>query len=181
MKIANTEIEGLKVVHLDIWKDDRGFFTERFNTQKFADAGLPTTFVQDNHSRSAPQVLRGLHYQLDPAQGKLVGALRGKIWDIAVDIRPQSSTFGRSIGLELSDTNGLLLWIPDGFAHGFCVIGDETADVVYKVTGLYNPKSEGGICWNDPDLAIRWPVFKPLVSERDQKLFTFKDFLRKTP
>jgi dTDP-4-dehydrorhamnose 3,5-epimerase len=176
MKVNPVEIEGLKVVELDIWKDNRGFFMERFNLNKFRDANLPTNFVQDNHSRSASKVLRGLHYQPQPAQGKLVGVLRGKIWDVAVDIRRESKTFGRHFSIELSDDNGRLLWVPPGFAHGFCVLGDEPADVLYKVTELYNPKTEAGIRWNDPDFAIQWPISEPIVSERDNKLPSFEYF-----
>src|SRR3954470_10400728 len=117
MKIESTNIEGLKVIQLDVWKDKRGFFIERFNMEKFQEMGLSEQFVQDNHSRSLPGVLRGLHFQSEPDQGKLVGVLRGKIWDVAVDIRPHSKTFGKSFGIELSDENAKLLWIPAGFAH----------------------------------------------------------------
>ena len=176
MKVSRLEIEGLKLIQLDIWKDNRGFFMERFNFDKFRDAELPTEFVQDNHSRSAPKVLRGLHYQPQPAQGKLVGVLRGRVWDVVVDIRRDSKTFGRNFGLELSDSNGLLLWIPPGFAHGFCVVGEEPADVLYKVTAPYNPKTEAGIQWNDPEFAVQWPIPDPIVSERDHQLPSFADF-----
>lgn len=179
MKIHSLEIEGLKVIELKVWRDARGFFTERFQEQKFKEAGLPTRFSQDNHSRSLPKVLRGLHFQLNPDQGKLVGALRGKIWDIAIDIRPQSKTFGKHFSLELSDENGLLIWIPGGFAHGFCVLGEEPADVLYKVDIPYDPKTEGGILWSDPDLHIQWPVKDPIISERDQQLPSFKNFREK--
>jgi dTDP-4-dehydrorhamnose 3,5-epimerase len=140
---------------------------ERCNLERFWELGLPTQFYQDNHSRSLPGVLRGLHYQRRPAQGKVVGVTRGRIWDVAVDLRTQSPTFGQSIGLELSDENGLALWIPPGFAHGFCVLGAEPADVFYKVDAPYNPAGEGGIRWNDADLAISWPMSDPIVSERD--------------
>lgn len=172
MRLVEIEpkIEGLKLIELKIHGDARGFFVERFQKQKFLDLGLPTEFVQDNHSRSAPGVLRGLHYQVSPPQGKLVGCLRGRIWDVAVDIRPGSETFGKWFGAELSDMNGRLLWVPTGFAHGFCVLGDEPADVFYKVDSLYNPASEGGIKWNDLDLAIEWPVKDPQISDRDRKL-----------
>jgi dTDP-4-dehydrorhamnose 3,5-epimerase len=118
-------------------------------------------------------VLRGLHFQDGPPQGKLVGVMRGRIWDVAVDIRPDSRTFGRSVGIELSDANGRLLWIPGGFAHGFCVLGNEPADLLYKVDTPYNPAREGGICWGDEDLAIRWPLDTPIVSSRDQALPRF--------
>src|SRR5437879_6863337 len=122
MKAIPLEISGLLLVELEVRGDARGFFVERYQQEKFRALGLPTRFVQDNHSRSAPGVLRGLHYQFDPPQGKLVGVTRGRIWDVAVDIRPASPFFGKSAGVELSDRNGRLLWIPPGFAHGFCVL-----------------------------------------------------------
>lgn len=180
MEITKLELPGLALVQLKLHGDSRGFFIERFREDVFAKAGLPSRFVQDNHSRSAPGVLRGLHYQVSPPQGKLVGVVHGKIWDVAVDIRPNSPTFGKHFGVELSDMNGRLLWIPAGFAHGFCVIGEEPADVLYKVDGLYNAATEGGIAWNDPTLAIQWPVANPTVSARDQKQTSFSDY-RKNP
>lgn len=176
MKVTHLELEGLVLIELVIHRDPRGFFTERFQLNRFRENGLPTNFVQDNHSRSVPGVLRGLHYQYDPAQGMLVGVTRGRIWDVAVDIRPDSATFGQSLGVELSDTNGRLLWIPPGFAHGFCVPGDEPADVLYKMESFYNPAGEGGIFWADPDLSIPWPASHPIVSARDQKLPSFADY-----
>jgi dTDP-4-dehydrorhamnose 3,5-epimerase len=121
-------------------------------------------------------VLRGLHYQTAPAQGKLVGVVRGRIWDVVVDIRPSSPTYGRHSAVELTDLNGRLLWIPAGFAHGFCVLGDEPADVLYKVDALYNPASEGGIRWDDPELGIAWPIERPVISARDQKLPSFAEY-----
>jgi len=173
MKVTRLGLEGLILVELVVHGDQRGFFVERFRSGAFEEHGLPTHFAQDNHSRSAPGVLRGLHYQYAPAQGKLVGATRGRIWDVAVDVRPDSPTFGRSVGMELSDLNGRLLWVPSGFAHGFCVLGDESADVLYKVDQPYNPKGEGGIAWDDPELAVAWPVRDPIVSERDRSLPSF--------
>lgn len=178
MKFTSLEIPGLVLVELKLHGDSRGFFVERFRQDAFSEAGLPSVFAQDNHSRSAPGILRGLHYQTDPAQGKLVGVIRGRIWDVAVDIRPESPTFGKHIGVELSDVNGRLLWLPAGFAHGFCVLGDEPADVLYKVDAPYNPASEGGILWNDPELAIQWPIQFPITSLRDQKLQTFAEYRR---
>ena len=136
MKVTPLDLPGLVLVELKIFGDVRGFFVERFQLQRFAEQGLPTQFIQDNHSRSGPKVLRGLHYQSQPAQGKLVGVIRGCIWDVVVDIRPESPTFGKHFGLEMSDMNGRMLWIPPGFAHGFCVLGDEPADVLYKVDAL---------------------------------------------
>ena len=180
-KVEWLPIEGLALVKREIYGDERGFFSERFKASEFAAAGLPTKFVQDNHSRSAPGVLRGLHYQYSPAQGKLVGVTRGRIWDVAVDIRADSPTFGQSYGVELSDMNGLVLWMPAGFAHGFCVMGDEPADVLYKVTEEYNPAAEDGIMWNDPDLAINWPLDTPELSTRDRNLKSFAEYQAHPP
>lgn len=181
MKFIPLEIDGLVLIELKLHGDPRGFFVERFHADRFAAAGLPTQFAQDNHSRSAPGVLRGLHYQHTPAQGKLVGCIRGRIWDVAVDVRPNSPTLGQSFGCELSDMNGKLLWIPPGFAHGFCVLGDEPADVLYKVTQPYNPAGEGGIKWDDADLAVPWPLKdlpggKPTISQRDQNGMAFASY-----
>ncbi|MBV9217228.1 MAG: dTDP-4-dehydrorhamnose 3,5-epimerase [Acidobacteria bacterium] len=176
MEVERAPIEGLKIVRLKLREDDRGFFVERFRSSTFAAEGLPGGFLQDNHSRSQPGVLRGLHYQHAPPQGKLVGVTRGRIWDVAVDIRPESATFGESFGLELNDNNGLLLWIPPGFAHGFCVLGDSPADVVYKATSEYNPASDEGILWSDPELAIDWPITSPSLSERDRSLQSFQQY-----
>lgn len=181
MKITPTPLQGLAVVELDIYRDSRGFFVERFNEEKFGAYGLPTHYPQDNHSRSTPGVIRGLHCQHTPPQGKLVGVLHGRIWDVAVDIRADSPTFGQHFGIELSDENGKLLWIPAGFAHGFCVLGEENADVLYKVSALYNPNSETGIAWDDPDLAVTWPVKNPIVSERDQNLQSFAEYKLNSP
>lgn len=183
MKTYRPGIEGLCVVELAVYGDKRGFFVERYNEQSFAEAGLPTKFVQDNHSRSAPGVLRGLHAQHTPApgQGKLVGCVNGRIWDVAVDVRPNSATFGQQFGVELSDENGKLLWIPPGFAHGFCVLGDEPADVMYKVTALYNPEGEIGISWNDPELKVDWPISDPTISERDSNLISFEEYKNNPP
>lgn len=178
MKVYRSNLKELAIVELDVYGDSRGFFVERFNAGKFAELGLPTEFVQDNHSRSAPGVLRGLHFQPDPPQGKLVGVTRGRIWDVAADIRMDSPTLGQHFGLELNDENGKLLWIPPGFAHGFCVLGNEPADVVYKLTSLYNPKGETGIAWDDAELAIAWPTSKSprIISERDIKAQSFAEY-----
>ena len=169
MKTIQLELPGLILVELDFHGDQRGFFLERFNKELFAKTGLPVSFAQLNHSRSSPRVLRGLHYQFNPPQGKLVGIVRGAIWDVAVDIRPDSPTFGKYAAAELSDMNGRLLFIPAGFAHGFCVLGDEPADVLYMVDNVYNPQGEGGILWSDPKLKIDWPVTNPVISAKDQK------------
>jgi dTDP-4-dehydrorhamnose 3,5-epimerase len=175
MKVNDLPIAGLKLIELKIFNDNRGFFVERYNEKAFQAAGLPTQFVQDNHSRSAPRVLRGLHFQSAPdAQSKLVGVLKGRIWDVAVDVRQGSATYGKHYAVELSDSNGLLLWIPAGFAHGFCVLGDEPADVLYKVDQFYSPTCDGGIRWDDPGLGIPWPIKNPIVSEKDAQLPAFK-------
>jgi dTDP-4-dehydrorhamnose 3,5-epimerase len=167
-------IPGLALLQLKSYRDERGFFMERFRQDWLKDLGVDA-LVQDNHSRSAPGVLRGLHYQSDPAQGKFVSVIRGKIWDVVVDLRKGSAHYGKSYGVELSEENGMVLWVPYGFAHGFCVMGDCDADVIYKVTGYYNPKAEGGVRWDDPDLRIEWPVANPKVSPRDQVLPKFRD------
>ncbi len=182
MHIETTPIADLKIITLAIYEDNRGFFVERFSHNKFKDLGFEQKFVQDNHSRSFAGVIRGLHFQPHFAQGKLVGATRGRIWDVAVDIRPESTTFGQYFGIELSDTNGKLLWIPPGFAHGFAVLGDQTADVMYKITSHYNPTGETGISWNDPDFNIKWPLDdmsfngSPIVSERDTNQQSFAHY-----
>jgi dTDP-4-dehydrorhamnose 3,5-epimerase len=176
MKIIDLPFEGLKLIELAVHGDARGFFVERYRVDQFRELGLPIEFAQENHSRSAPGVLRGLHYQTDPAQGKLIGVVRGRIWDVVVDIRADSPTFARSYAVEISDMNGLLLWVPAGFAHGFCVLGEEPADVLYKVDGLYNPKTEGGIRHDDAELAIEWPITAPTVSARDRTLPPFSEY-----
>lgn len=181
MKLIDEPLNGLKVIQLAVHGDHRGFFVERFHQQKLADLGITETFVQDNHSRSAPKILRGLHYQDSPPQGKLVGVTRGRVWDVAVDIRPDSPTFGQYHGVELSDENGILFWIPAGFAHGFCVLGDEPADMLYKCSGLYNAAGEGGIRYDDPELAVDWPIDNATISERDEGLISFADYKANAP
>ena len=175
MQITRFNLDGLLLIQLELHGDDRGFFVERFNLERFRSAGLPHNFVQDNHSRSEPGVLRGLHYQHTPAQGKLVGVTRGRIFDVALDLRPESPTFGHTQSAELSDNNGQLLWIPPGFAHGFCVLDKAPADLLYKVDAPYNPTGENGILWNDPELGIQWPIQNPIVSKRDRLMPTFAE------
>lgn len=154
--------------------DARGFFMETYQYEIFAGSGITPRFLQDNHSRSAKGVLRGLHYQKDPyAQGKLLKVVIGEIFDVAVDIRQGSPTFGQWVGEWLSAENGRLLYVPPGFAHGFCVLS-ETADLIYKTTDYYHPESEKGIIWNDPHIGVEWPVSDPLLSARDQKLPTLE-------
>lgn len=172
MKATPTAIPDVMVIEPKVFGDARGFFFESFNQQAFNQAtGTHHQFVQDNHSRSTKGVLRGLHYQLPPhAQGKLVRVARGAVWDVAVDIRPESPTFGQWVGVELTEDNHRQLWIPPGLAHGFVVLSD-SADFLYKATDYYHPASERGIAWNDPQLAIAWPgeIGDWLLSEKDQR------------
>ena len=155
--------------------DSRGFFMETYQFETFAANGITPRFVQDNHSRSARGVLRGLHYQKEPvAQGKLLKVVIGEIFDVAVDIRRGSPTFGQWVGEILSAENGRLLYVPPGFAHGFCVLS-ETADLIYKTTNYYHPESEKGILWNDPQIGVAWPIVEPLLSARDQSLPTLAE------
>ena len=179
MRLTNAPIPDLKIIELDIHLDNRGFFVERYNEKKFQELGLPINYVQDNCSRSIPGVIRGLHYQNNPGQAKLVGCINGRIWDVAVDIRKNSPTFGKYFSIELSSDNGLLLYIPTGFAHGFCVLGDEPADVIYKVDALYSKEGEGGIIYNDLDININWPIKNPIISKKDQELPNLKEYLTK--
>jgi len=181
MKLLDCPIAGLKVIQLAVHGDARGFFVERYHRDKMRELGLDVDFVQDNHSRSAPNILRGLHYQHTPPQGKLVGVTRGAVWDVAVDIRLNSPTFGKYHAVELSGENGVLFWIPAGFAHGFCVLGTEPADMLYKVSGLYSAAGEGGISYNDPELAVDWPIKNPLISDRDKGLISFAEYKQNPP
>ena len=151
------------------FSDQRGFFVETFNSRTFESAGLPAVFVQDNQSHSKRGVLRGLHFQRSKPQGKLVRAVRGTIFDVAADIRVGSPTFGKWVGVELDDTSMKALWIPPGFAHGFCALSEE-ADVLYKCTSLYDPADESGVVWNDPLIGITWPVSSPVLSDKDRRL-----------
>ncbi len=178
MEILSTEFAGLKVVQLKIYHDNRGFFVERFNKKLFQDLGLPVDYFQDNHSLSASNVIRGLHFQNNPSQAKLVGCLRGKILDVAVDIRKNSPTFGKYFSIELSAENGKLLFIPAGFAHGFAVLGIEPADVMYKVDNQFSKEGDGGIRFNDPDLKIDWQIANPIISDKDKNLPLFADYLK---
>jgi len=178
MEISPTPIDGLKIVELKIYHDNRGFFVERFNKKLFQDLGLPVDYFQDNHSLSAPNVIRGLHFQNNPSQAKLVGCLRGKILDVAVDIRKNSPTFGKYFSIELSAENGKLLFIPAGFAHGFAVLGDEPADVMYKVDNQFSKEGDGGIRFNDLDLKIDWQIANPIISDKDKNLPLFADYLK---
>ena len=162
------------VIEPDIFEDDRGFFTEIYHFKKFEEAGITCNFVQDNRSRSRRGVLRGLHYQIGKPQGKLLWVLSGEIFDVSVDIRRGSPTFGKWFGIILSEENKRGLYIPPNFAHGFCVLSQE-ADCVYECTDFYSPDHERCIRWNDPDLAIDWPVKNPIVSEKDGTSPLLKD------
>lgn len=172
MKVCPTAIPGVLLIKPSVFEDARGFLYESFNQQAFdAAVGSAPRFVQDNHSRSHRGVLRGLHYQLPPhAQGKLIYVVRGSVWDVAVDIRRHSPTFGQWVGVELSEGNRRQLWIPPGFAHGFAALSDG-ADVIYKMTRHYQPEAERGIAWNDPQLAIAWPTVQGgwLLSDQDRQ------------
>ncbi len=151
--------------------DERGFFAETYRASVFAEAGIVGPFVQDNLARSGPRVLRGLHFQLPPhAQGKLIQVVRGAVFDVAVDLRRASPTFGRWVGWELSAASGELLWVPPGFAHGYAVVGPDGADLTYKVTAEYRPELDRGVRWNDPDIGVAWPLEEPVLSPRDLAL-----------
>jgi dTDP-4-dehydrorhamnose 3,5-epimerase len=169
-RFESLEIAGPVLIHPDSFDDKRGFFSETYKQSEFERHGIADRFVQDNWSRSVGGSLRGLHYQRAPkAQAKLVSVVRGEIFDVVVDIRRGSPTFGRWLGVELSDRSRKMLYVPVGFAHGFCVLS-ELADVLYKVSAEYDPELESGIVWNDPRLAVSWPVEEPLLSARDSRL-----------
>jgi dTDP-4-dehydrorhamnose 3,5-epimerase len=165
VKVTETELPGVLVVEPRVFSDERGFFCELHRAGR-AEHGLPEAFVQDNFSRSHERVLRGLHFQEPSSQGKLIQCLRGAVFDVAVDVRRGSPTFGRWVGVELDERSVRQLWIPPGFAHGFCAL-EAPADILYKCTARYAPDHERTIAWNDPDLAIRWPIRDPRLSPRD--------------
>jgi dTDP-4-dehydrorhamnose 3,5-epimerase len=176
MKIEETPLPGVLVVRPRSFGDARGFFFESFHAERYAAAGITAPFVQDNVSRSARGILRGLHFQEPKAQGKLVFVTHGSVFDVAVDVRRGSPHFGKWFGLELSDENHTQLWVPPGFAHGFCVTS-ESADFAYKCTEFYAPENERAIRWDDPDLAIDWPIREPTLSPKDAAA----PFLRDAP
>ena len=174
MKVTPLKIPDVKLIEPEVFEDERGFFYESFNQQKFNEAiSEEITFVQDNHSKSALGTLRGLHYQLSPkAQGKFVRVIQGEVFDVVVDIRKSSPTFGQWVGDILSADNKKQLWMPEGFAHGFLVLSD-TAEFLYKTTDYYAPEFERSIIWNDPDIAIKWPINgEPILSLKDQQAKT---------
>jgi dTDP-4-dehydrorhamnose 3,5-epimerase len=170
MKVIETQLLGVRIIEPRLHGDSRGFFVETFQAERYRlDAGIDLPFVQDNHSRSGRGVLRGMHSQRKRPQGKLVRVARGAVFDVAVDIDPRSPTFGKWVGVTLSDENCRQLWVPPGYAHGFVVLSD-VADFEYKCTDYYDPSDEVGVMWNDPDVGIVWPLEDPLLSAKDQKL-----------
>ena len=175
MKVQAAQIAGAMIVEPDVFGDDRGFFLESFNERAMREIGIVAHFVQDNHSRSQRNVLRGLHYQISQPQGKLVRVVSGTVFDVAVDVRRSSPSFGKWVGVELSAENKRMIWMPPGMAHGFIVLSD-SADFLYKATDYYAPKFERTILWNDPDLGIRWPLAsEPILSSKDAVGLTFRD------
>jgi dTDP-4-dehydrorhamnose 3,5-epimerase len=169
LKVIDTDLPGVKFIEPAVHGDDRGFLIETFHEQRYrSEAGITLPFVQDNHSRSGRGVLRGLHLQRRRPQGKLVRVVRGEVFDVVADVDPASATFGRWVGTTLSESNHRQIWIPPGYAHGFLVISD-LADFAYKCTNYYDPQSEAGVVWNDPRLAIAWPLASPTLSERDKR------------
>lgn len=177
MKILETELPGALIVEPDVFGDARGFFMELWNRERYTQAGLAANFVQDNLSLSRKGTLRGLHFQNPQPQGKLVYVLEGEVFDVAVDIRVGSPTFGRWLGVTLSAENRRQFYVPPGFAHGFCVTSD-TALFAYKCTDFYSPKTDAGILWNDPEIGIQWPVTEPLLSDKDRRAPRLKDVPR---
>ena len=173
MNLIQTKLLGCFIIEPKVFGDDRGFFLETFHVSRYEKMlGISSPFVQDNYSRSSKHVLRGLHFQKRKQQGKLVRVVRGEVYDVAVDIRRESPTFGHWESIILSEENKKQVWIPPGFAHGFLVLS-ESADFEYKCTDYYEPSDEGSILWNDPDLNIPWPIEKPLISEKDSKAALF--------
>lgn len=180
MKFTEFDLPGVILVEPDVHSDDRGFFLETYQTQKYADGGIHGTFVQDNHSRSALGTLRGLHAQIEHPQGKLVRVVKGEVYDVAVDIRVGSPHFGKHVGVSLSAENFRQLWIPPGFAHGFCVT-TEVAEFEYKCTDFYYPEAEIVIAWDDPQIGIDWPIEAPLLSGRDAAAALLSDVTERLP
>lgn len=178
MQFKDTAITDVKIIEPKVFQDQRGFFMESFNQRHFNQGvGREVEFVQDNHSKSSKAVLRGLHYQIQQAQGKLVRVAQGEVYDVAVDMRQSSATFGQWVGVYLSAENFRQLWVPEGFAHGFIVLSD-TAEFLYKTTDYYAPEHERSLRWNDPDLAIEWPLDaqqEPILSAKDRDAPWFKD------
>ncbi|MGA5653725.1 dTDP-4-dehydrorhamnose 3,5-epimerase [Rahnella contaminans] len=178
MKVTDTDVIGVKLVEPKVFGDERGFFLETFQQDRYREMlNIDLDFVQDNHSRSSRNVLRGLHFQTSKPQGKLVRVVRGEVFDVVVDIRPESATFGKWVGVHLSESNKNQLWVPPGLAHGFVVISD-FADFEYKCTDYYDPKNEGCLIWNDPEVGIQWPVSEPLLSAKDALGQSFSELFK---
>jgi dTDP-4-dehydrorhamnose 3,5-epimerase len=178
VKVIETKLKDCVIIEPKVFGDERGFFLETFQAERYAaEAGITLPFVQDNHSRSSRGVLRGLHFQINKPQGKLVRVVKGKVYDVAVDIRKGSTSFGQWEAIILSEENKLQLWVPPGFAHGFVVLS-ETADFEYKCTDYYDPSDEGSILWNDPDLNIPWPTDDPYLSGKDSNAEKLVDLKR---
>ena len=178
MLVLDLPLAGLRLLKPRVIGDVRGFFIETYSQRRYREAGIECTFVQDNHSRSKRGTLRGLHYQSSPGQAKLIRVASGSTFDVAVDIRPESPTFGQWYSATLDDEEHAQLFIPVGFAHGFCVTS-EVADVVYKVSNVYDAKTEKGLCWNDPDIGVKWHVAAPLLSAADQQAESFAEFAKR--
>ena len=178
ISIKQTAIKDVIKLEPEIFKDDRGFFTEVFRKDQFQEYGLPGEFVQLNHSGSVKNVTRGLHFQWDPPMGKLMRVTRGAAFLVAVDIRKGSPTLGKWLGFEVSQENRLQIWAPAGFARGFCVLSDY-AEIQYLCTGIYNGQAESGIIWNDPEIGIDWPVDEPILSDKDKKAQTFRQWMER--
>ncbi|NOU45605.1 MAG: dTDP-4-dehydrorhamnose 3,5-epimerase [Bacteroidales bacterium] len=177
MEIIETKIRDLLIIKPVVFEDNRGYFFESYNKEKFLQKGIDHNFVQDNESKSMKGVLRGLHFQAPPfAQGKLVRVMKGAVLDVAVDIRKNSPTYGKWASIELTESNKWMYWVPPGLAHGFVTLEDNTV-FFYKCTNVYNKNSEGSVRWNDPDLKIDWGVANPILSEKDQQSPLFKDFV----
>ncbi len=176
LRIESRHLNGIAIVAPEVYQDDRGFFMETYRADQFRDLGLPTEFLQDNHSRSVQNVVRGLHFQWDPPMGKLMRVTLGKAYLVAVDIRKGSPTLGYWFGVEVSAEDRKQVWAPAGFARGFCVLS-EVAEIQYKCTGIYNSKGESGIRWNDPALGINWPVRNPILSAKDAQAQTLEQWL----
>ncbi len=177
MKVIETALPGVLIIEPKAFGDHRGFFLETFQVERYREAGITLPFVQDNHSRSQRGVLRGLHFQKTRPQGKLVSVSRGAVYDVAVDIDPSSATHGKFVGVELNDDNHRQMWVPPGYAHGFCVLS-EVADFQYKCTDFYFPADEGGLAWNDPDVGISWPIEAPQLSAKDANNPRLRDLKR---
>lgn len=174
MQIIAADIEDVKIIEPQIFRDDRGYFLETYHLNRFKSAGLPDVFVQDNLSFSVKNTVRGLHFQVTRPQAKLVAVISGEIFDVAVDIRHTSPTFGRWVSILLTEHNKRQVFIPEGFAHGFCVLSD-SAHVAYKCSDFYDPDDEGGILWSDPAIGINWPTTNPLLSTKDSRLSLISD------